>query len=72
MWVCALYRVGGCVAGNLEVDGGVFFAGKAGWREVSGRFNKKAADMDISGCAKWILLLVLNYNLSVYGMFTGS
>jgi hypothetical protein len=56
----------------LEVDGGVFFAGKAGWREVSGRFNKKAADMDISGCAKWILLLVLNYNLSVYGMFTGS
>ena len=53
MWVCALYRVGGCVAGNLEVGVVVcFFAGKAGWREVSGRLFKKPLI--------WISAAVLN------------
>ena len=56
MWVCALYRVGGCVGNNLEVDGGVFFAGKAGWREVSGRFRGGLIKKPLI----WISAAVLN------------
>ena len=41
MWVCALYRVGGCVAGNLEVGVVVFLPGRRDGGKFRGGLIKK-------------------------------